>query len=70
MSAKCIEIYFSINRNNLNLPPLVIPGYVIRVGRKTRAFNHYGQPVNLKINKALFACGKTTVDSVEVGLRR
>lgn len=70
MSAKCIKIYFSTNRNNLNLPPLVIPGYITKVGRKTRAFNHYGQPVNLKIDRTLFTRGKTTVDGVEVGLRR
>ena len=64
MSAQCIEIYFLIDRSGLGLPPLTTTGYVVRLGRKTRAFNRYGQPVDLKINRELFTIGKTVVDNV------
>jgi len=68
MSAKCIEIYFIIDRSSLGLPSLTIPGHVVKVGRKTRVFNRYGQPVDLKIKRELFTVGKTTMDNVELQL--
>lgn len=66
MSAQCIEIYFVIDRSNLGLPPLTTTGYIVRLGRKAKAFNRYGQPVDLKIKRELFTVGKTIVDNVEL----
>lgn len=66
MSAKCIEIFFFMDRSNLGFPPLITTGHVVSLGRKARAFNRYGQPVDLKIKRELFTVGKTTVDNVEL----
>lgn len=46
---KCIEIFYVIDRSFIGLPPLMIPGYAVKTGRKTRAFNQYGQPTDIKI---------------------
>lgn len=66
MSAKIIQVYFVTNRSNLGLPPLTTTGYAINTGRKTRVFNRFGQPVDLKVKNELFITGKTTVDSIEL----
>lgn len=68
MSAKCIEVSFIVERG-LGLPPFTTTGYVVKLGRKAKAFNHYGQPVDLKINRELFTVGKTMVDNVELKIR-
>jgi hypothetical protein len=55
-----------IDRSSLGLPPLIATGHVVRLGRKAREFNRYGQPVDLKIKRELFTVGKTIVDNVEL----
>ena len=65
MAQKCeiIEIEFLMKR--WGMPPIAVPGFIVKKGKTMRAFNRDFKPVELNVGREIFS-GKTEVEGIEL----